>query len=161
MKLTQTPHLVAAVSCQVGENPIWHPDLRIIFFLDITAGKVYVYNPSTEECKLFSRGPVTGGMTLQADGTLLLFQDGRISVLGLDGKQREIASNLCPGNDRFNDVIADPEGRVFAGAMGGNGRLLRFETNGTATEILDGLGVPNGMGFTPDGKGMYFTDSWT
>ena len=42
---------------------------------------------------------------------------------------------------------------------GGNGKLLRFDVDGSVTEILDGLGIPNGMGFTPDLRGMYFTDS--
>ena len=96
---------------------------------------------------------------LQQDGSLLLFQDGRIAILALDGTLREVACGACPGNERFNDVIADPEGRVFAGAMGGNGRLLRFDPDGTITEMFDGLGIPNGMGFTPDLRGMYFTDS--
>lgn len=58
-----------------------------------------------------------------------------------------------------NDVIADPEGRVFAGVMGGNGRLLRFDPDGNITEMFDHLGIPNGMGFPPDLQGMYFTDS--
>jgi D-xylonolactonase len=88
-----------------------------------------------------------------------LFQDGRVSTLGLDGIQREVASGLCPENDRFNDVIADPEGRVFAGTLAGNGRMFRFDTDGSVTEIFDGLGVPNGMGFTLDCKHMYLTDS--
>jgi len=98
-------------------------------------------------------------MTLQEDGHVLLFQDGRVSELGLDGVQREVASGLCPDNDRFNDVIAAPNGRVFAGAMGGNGRLFRFDGDGGKEEVLDGLGIPNGMGFSPDLTRMYFTES--
>jgi len=96
---------------------------------------------------------------LQEDGSLLLFQDGRISILTLDGTQREVACNLCPANDRFNDVVADPEGRVFAGALGGSGRLYRIDRDGAVVELFEGFGVPNGMGFTADVKRMYFTDS--
>jgi len=98
-------------------------------------------------------------MTLQEDGNILLFQDGRISILRLDGTQHEVGTGYCPGNDRFNDVIADGEGRVFAGTVGENGQLLLFERDGSVTKLLDGLGCPNGMGFTPDNKGMYLTDS--
>jgi D-xylonolactonase len=108
---------------------------------------------------VIARTRVTGGFTLQEDGTLLLFQDGHIAILAADGGVREVAAHACVGNDRFNDVIADPEGRVFAGTMGGNGRLLRFDRDGRVTEICDGLGIANGMGFTPDLRGMYFTDS--
>jgi D-xylono/L-arabinono-1,4-lactonase len=43
--------------------------------------------------------------------------------------------------------------------MGGNGWLLRVDLDGTVTEIADGFGCPNGMGFTPDLRGLYLTDS--
>ena len=151
--------LVADVSCQIGEAPLWHPDLECLLFVDIALGTVYAYDPKTNGCRTFSQGPVTGGMVLEEARTVLLFQDGRISRLFLDGRQIELARGLCPGNDRFNDIIADPEGRVFAGTIGGDGRLLRFDPDGTITEVLDGLGVPNGMGFSPDQRHMYFTDS--
>lgn len=150
---------VAAVSCEIGENPLWHPEIEALFFVDIPAGTIYSYWPSSDVCRSFCKTRMTGGFTLQADGSLLLFQDGRIALLKMDGAVQELAAGLCPGNERFNDVIADPEGRVFAGTLGGNGKLLRFDTDGTVTEILDGLGIPNGMGFTPDLRGMYFTDS--
>lgn len=153
------PQLVADAQCEIGENPLWHPDTNELFFLDIAAGRVYAYDPANDEYRLFSEGPTTGGMVLHEDGSLVLFQDGRVSILGLDGTQREVASGLCPDNDRFNDVIADPAGRVFAGTIGGDGKLLRFDTNGSVTQLLDGIGVPNGMGFTPDLNQMYFTDS--
>ena len=151
--------LVASLACEVGENPLWHPEAETLFFLDITQGTVYGYHPATQNCSVVVRTRVTGGFTLQRDGSLLLFQDGQIAVLTPDGALREVASGQCPGNDRFNDVIADPEGRVFAGAMGGNGKLLRFDPDGSVTEMADGLSIPNGMGFTPDLRGMYFTDS--
>jgi D-xylonolactonase len=151
--------LVAPLNCKIAENPRWHPQEQALFFLDIPEGIVYIYRPLTDTCRILTRTRVSGGFTLQDDGSLLLFQDGCISVAKLDGSLSELASNACDGNERFNDVIADPEGRVFAGAMGGNGRLLRFDLDGGATELFDGLGIPNGMGFTPNLSGMYFTDS--
>jgi sugar lactone lactonase YvrE len=151
--------LVADTKCEVGESPRWHTDANLLYFADITAGTIYQYDPSRAKCQPLSRGNVTGGLTIQKDGSLLLFQDRQISVLGLDGLQHEVANGLCPENERFNEVIADPEGRVYATAMGGNGRLFCFDPDGKVTELLDGLGIPNGMGFTPDLKSMYFTDS--
>jgi sugar lactone lactonase YvrE len=154
-----TVELVASLGSEIGENPLWHQEMGKLFFVDIPAGAVYSYDPAKRDCSAFSRTRVTGGFTLQQDGSLLLFQDGQIATLALDGTLRQVASNQCPGNDRFNDVIADPEGRVYAGTMGGNGRLLRYDLDGTVTQVADGFGCPNGMGFTPDLRGMYFTDS--
>ena len=63
---------------------------------------------------------------------------------------------------RFNDVIADPAGRVFCGTMSAKdrpGRLYRLEADLTLTTVVEGVGTSNGIGFTPDGGGMYYTDS--
>ena len=65
---------------------------------------------------------------------------------------------------RFNDVIADPEGRVFCGTMPTQerpGRLYRLDTDGTLHMVIDKVGISNGMGFTADLRCMYFTDSPT
>jgi D-xylonolactonase len=41
------------------------------------------------------------------------------------------------------------------------GRLYRLETDLSYTVLLDGIGVSNGMGFTPDLSGLYYTDTAT
>jgi len=108
----QTTHdaveLVASSGCEIGENPLWHRDMVKLFFVDIPAGTVYAYDPARQDCSVFNRTRTTGGFTLQQDGSLLLFQDGRIATLALGGTLGQGASNQCPRNERFNNVIADP-----------------------------------------------------
>ena len=94
----------------VAKSPRIHSGIEEankVFFVDIPPGTVYAYNPSEMNCEVNHRTRVTGGFTLQEDGSLLLFQDGRIALLHLDGTLREIAEGKCAfaGNDRFNDVI--------------------------------------------------------
>ena len=62
---------------------------------------------------------------------------------------------------QFNDVGADPEGRVFAGTAFPDkpGKLYRFDPDGTVEMVAEGLGCSNGLGFSPDLKTMYHTDS--
>jgi D-xylono/L-arabinono-1,4-lactonase len=114
--------LVADINCEVGESPRWNADVNCLFFVDITAGTIHLYDPTQAKSRALSHGSVTGGLTLQEDGSFLLFQDGRISVLGMDYIQHEVASGLCLNDERFNEVVADSEGRVYAGVMGQNGR---------------------------------------
>src|SRR5262249_46049555 len=63
------------------------------------------------------------------------------------------------GMDRFNDVIADPEGRVFAGTIGKNPKcgLYRLDLDGTITKLFTGSGCSNGMGFSLDLKTFFWT----
>lgn len=65
--------------------------------------------------------------------------------------------------ERFNDVVANPAGRVFAGTMpdldaGVPSRLYRLRHDGTFEEIRECV-LPNGIGFTEDLSQFYFTDS--
>ena len=59
-----------------------------------------------------------GGYTFQADGSILMFlEEGRVGVLR-DGSLDIVIDGLPgEGENRFNDVIADPEGRVYCGTM--------------------------------------------
>jgi len=64
-------------------------------------------------------------------------------------------------DSRFNDVIADPRGRVFCGTMSSDakkGSLYRLELDGSLYRVLTGIGCSNGMAFTRDQTGFYFTD---
>lgn len=69
-----------------------------------------------------------------------------------------------PVATRMNDAVCDPRGRFWAGSMGyeaeeGAGSLYRTDLDGTVTRVLDGITIPNGPAFTPDGATMYLADS--
>lgn len=104
-----------------------------------------------------------GGFTIQKDGALLLFRTKGEVVLWRNGKITNVIKEIPEEREhRFNDVIADPNGRVFCGTYSEErkpGRLYRLDTDGSITKILDNVGCSNGMGFTLDRKQMYFTDS--
>ena len=160
-----TVEIVADTQDHCGEGPLWHPEESVLYWTDIPKGRVYRYDPATNGVETVYEGMQVGGMTLQDDGSLLFFGDrgsilrwakGDVTTL-LDGIETEEET-------RVNDVIADPEGRVFAGTMpapGRLGRLYRIDRDLTVTKIMSGIGCANGMGFTPDLGRMYFTDSGT
>ena len=157
------PELIADYHCVTGEGPLWHPQEKRLYWLDIPQGKMFRYDPATGEHEQCYDGEVVGGFTIQADGALLLFMARGAIKTWREGEMRTIIDAIPEEEDsRFNDVIADPEGRVFCGTMSTKdrlGRLYRLDTDGTLTRILDGVGTSNGMGFTPDCKQMYHTDS--
>ena len=164
------PELVADTRCETGEGPVWHPDEQRLYWTDVPAGRVHRFDPRTGGHATVYEGEPVGGITIQADGALLLFgARGFVAVWRDGGVERLIVEEIADERDsRFNDVIADPEGRVFAGTMPvrdgqghavRDGRLYRLDPDCHLTVLVDGLGVPNGMGFAPDLRHLYVTDT--
>lgn len=158
-----TPQIVVDHKSVVGECPLWHPFDKKLYWIDIPKGSILRYDPETGNHEEFYSGEVIGGFTIQEDGALLLFLErGAVKILK-DGETSTVIDEISEELDtRFNDVIADPKGRVFCGTMPAKdhkARLYRLDADGSITKILDGIGISNGMGFTPDRKQIYFTDS--
>ncbi|KAB2971143.1 SMP-30/gluconolactonase/LRE family protein [Streptomyces sp. SS1-1] len=89
-----------------------------------------------------------------------------ICLVRADGTLRWLArpEDGAPVPMRMNDAVADPFGRFWAGSMAydadeGAGSLYRLDRDGTVVRVLDGITVPNGPAFTPDGSLMYLADS--
>ncbi len=157
------PELIADYQCETGEGPLWHPMERRLYWADIPRGRLFRFDPATGEHEQVYEGEVVGGFTIQADGALLLFMArGAVAVLR-DGALDYVIDELPQERDgRFNDVAADPAGRVFCGTMPVGGRLgtlYRLDLDGSITPVVDGVDISNGIGFTPDERKMYYTES--
>jgi D-xylonolactonase len=159
------PELIADYACQIGENPLWHPLERRLYWTDIPAGALYRYDPAAGTHEQCYQGAPVGGFTIQADGSLLLFMARGAIARWRQGRLETIIAEIPAEVDgRFNDVIADPLGRVYCGTLSTPpgarpGRLYRLDTDGALHQVADGVGISNGMGFTPDRRGLYYTDS--
>lgn len=143
--------LIADYRCHTGENPAWHPDEKRVYWLDVHSGRMFRYDPATGKHEQFYQGEVVGGFTIQSDGALLLFMARGAIKIWRDGNLTTVLDEIPDEREtRFNDVIADPVGRVFCGTMptpDRPGRLYRLDPDGTLTRLLDEIAEPNGMGF--------------
>ncbi len=157
------PELIADYQCICGEGPLWHPDEESLYWVDNVTGRMFRHDATTGRHEQLHEGIIVGGITMQADGKLLLFGEHGKVMLWDDGEMENIIAKI-PGERgaRFNDVIADPAGRVFCGTLPNEehlGSLYRLNTDGSITHVLSDIGCSNGMGFTLDRKQMYYTDS--
>lgn len=156
--------LIADYACETGENPLWHPSEQRLYWTDIPTGRLFRYDPASNHHEQIYQGRPVGGFTFEADGGLLLFRDRGNIALWRNGEIVTIVPEIPEELDsRFNDVFADPVGRVFCGTMSSEsskGRLYRLDPDGSLTVILDSIGCSNGMGFSPDRKTFYYTDSF-
>lgn len=172
--MDQQPELLADYACVVGEGPLWHPDENRVYWIDIDGGRMFRYDCATGRHEQVYEGQPVGGFTIQEDGALLLFGTRGSIRLWRDGQVTTVVDEIPDEREsRFNDVIADPAGRVFCGTMPSPdpvatgqtlpprrlGRLYRLDPDGTLTIVLEDVGCSNGMGFTRDRRHMYYTDS--
>ena len=164
---------VADCRCEIGEVPMWHPEEKRLYWIDIPTGELFRCDPTTGTYERCFDGRIIGGYTIQADGSFLLFMEGgavrrleppREGIAGDDDLETIVDSIPGEQGSRFNDVIADPRGRVFGGTMPTDehlGALYRLDTDGTVTTVLEGVDLPNGMGFSSDRETFYLTESIT
>ena len=66
----------------------------------------------------------------------------------------------------FNDILADPQGRVYAGTvywgaqgMEKTGKLYLIDLDGSAQVVTDGIEMSNGLGLSPDNRTLYYADT--
>jgi sugar lactone lactonase YvrE len=161
--MTNIASSLGDIRCELGENPLWHSAEKCLYWTDIPAGSVYRYDPNSGVVEKVFEGGVVGGFTIQADNTLLLFMEGG-KIARLNQGKISILIEEIPDErtTRFNDVIADPAGRVFCGTMPTEerpGRLYRLDTDGKLNKLVEGIGCSNGLAFSSDCRHLYYTDS--
>jgi D-xylono/L-arabinono-1,4-lactonase len=155
---------IADYCCETGENPLWHPLEKRLYWCDIPNGRIFRYDPASGTHEKCYEGRPVGGFTFQNNGSLLLFMDRGTIANWRNGKLTEVGSEIeAERSSRFNDVIADPVGRVFCGTMSSDekkGSLYRLDLDGKLHVVLNDIGCSNGMAFTLDQRSFYYTDSF-
>lgn len=157
---------------ELVEGPRVDPEGRLFFSCSRTG--VYRRDPDGPITHLFER-PWVGGIALNQGGGLLVSGDTLALWNGSNGTLRGIFTQAegkaLPG---VNDFTVDESGNVFVGVMGFDinqfdpsqgkpppGSLYRVSPSGEAVQLWDGILVPNGIGFSPDGKLLYQSDTMT
>ena len=156
--------LLVPSRCALGEGPLWDDGKRCLYWADIEPGEIHAWSEATGQTRRIYQGVSVGGFTLEVDGALALFRINDIARLGDDGQCTSKRPFSDEGSERFNDVTADPRGRVFAGTIGRNetsGGVFRYDPDGSSRLLFRGTGVSNGMGFSPDLHTFYWTCSTT
>ncbi len=157
--------LIANEHCACGENPLWDERRGVLFWCDIPSGQIWAYDPRTASHRLAaSVGQECGAFTLEESGDLLLLLTGDAARLDPDtGRLTPLASGFLRDTERFNDCIAAPDGRVFAGTVDWSqrtrGGLFHLHQGFGSHRITGGSACSNGLGWTANGRGLYWADS--
>jgi len=136
-----------------------------LYFSDVTNGGVFRRRPDGSIDTVVPKRRGVGGIALHAEGGIVI--SGKNIAHVRDGQTRVLlALDGVPG---FNDLFTDAEGRVYTGSMRSNpfsesgprtpGECYRIDAEGRATELYGGVSLTNGIGFSPDGRTIYHSDT--
>lgn len=151
--------------CQLGEGPLWHRETGEYVFTDILAGALYACTPEGEVRELLRCPYLTGAFLFDTRGDLLILTEKGVFHCTYGGKAEDFRllwEIPMAEDERFNDAICDPQGRILAGTKTDrnvDGRLWCFEEGKPPRVLLEGLRITNGMGFSGNGEVLYHTDS--
>ncbi|MFI4973825.1 MAG: SMP-30/gluconolactonase/LRE family protein [Caulobacterales bacterium] len=150
------------------EGPLWDP-AKGLYFSDVPNGGISLLDRAGKISVAVPKRRGVGGMALHADGGLI-FGGRDISYIDLKGGESRVllSSADVPGAIGFNDLTTDRQGRVYVGSLafrvfGGEtpkpGGLHVIDLDGSVRTISDGVMLTNGLGFSPDGRRLYHSDS--
>lgn len=153
-------------TCFLGEGPVWRADTGRLVWVDILAPAIYIGDPATGEFETRPMPELVGAVVPRRRGGYVAATQAGFKAFDWASPSLSTISSPeadKPGN-RFNDGKCDRRGRFWAGSMaintvGGQGSLYRLDPDGRAHVMDSGFTVSNGLGWSPDDRRFYFTDT--
>ncbi len=154
----------------VGESPVWHAGEQALYWVDIPAGQLWRWDAASGQTRHWQAPQMLACIASAGPGQWLGGLEDGIYQLnaqadGLLGCDLLAAVQHDQPGMRFNDGRCDRQGRLWVGSMVMNmglasnaGAFYRYDSQGLQ-RVLDGFLVTNGLGFSPDGRTMYASDS--
>jgi sugar lactone lactonase YvrE len=151
-----------------GESPIWDAGEQRLYWTDGPGRKFYSYDWETQRREiLLDDFEVTGCALGRSGGFTFINSDG-VWLWNKKEQPIQLVNELEDIKLQLNDCIADPEGRLLAGSCFYDaspdyplGKLYCVQSDGSIQILDEGFHLANGLGFSPDAKTLYFTDSVT
>lgn len=153
---------------QLGERPVWDDRAGALVWVDIDGRAVHRWadGDPDRDSVLSTTSPVSLAWPTASGGLLLATADG---FAVHDGTRLGPVTRPAgmPAGYRFNDGGCDPAGRLWVATQprdgsAGDGVVHRVVAGQDGFEIstaLTGVGLGNGITWSPDGSVLYLTDT--
>lgn len=156
---------VAVVSPSLlGESPMWHPREQVLYWCDIPGKRLNRFDPKCGELSHWDFDTEPASCAPRLDGSLLLaMRDGLWRFDPRAGERTRLAAPpYDTATERFNDGKCDPQGRFWVGTIHEPrepvAALYRWAAH-ELTRQADGITTSNGLGWSPNGRTMYWSDT--
>lgn len=155
--------LVGDIRTQLGESPWW--DGQRLSWIDIRGKALHILEPATGRRVSYDVPGVPGFAIPTESGEWAVGLADGLYTFSPD-TSRWIPNWTAPhdpATHRMNDAKTDPRGRLWMGSMTYEERepvaALYRSAEGHVEEVLPGIITGNGLGWSPDEKTFYYTDS--
>ncbi len=168
--MTPRAAILRPAGARLGEGPVWDAARGVLWWVDIEGRRLHRTDPADARGDAaWSLPAAPGCLACCADGTLLVaLRDG---LARFDPDRGALSAPLPfetdrPGN-RSNDGKAGPDGAFWVGTMPEAwqappvGALWRLAPGLPPERVLDGIGCPNALCWSPDRGTLYTADSRT
>jgi sugar lactone lactonase YvrE len=166
--MTADVELVLDATADLGEGPSWDRAAGRLIWVDITAGFIHRFDPTTGRDESFDVGQPVGAAVPTDTGRLALAVRDGFAFLDLEtGRVEPIAEvEAAIPDTMMNDGKCDPAGRFWAGTKDVQGRrplgsLYRLGADLEPVRIVTGVTISNGLAWSPDRRTMDYIDSTT
>ena len=151
------------VQNRLGEGPRWNAAEGTLYWVDIEGEAVCRFDPATGQPERFPVGLPVGALAFRAAGGLILATRDGFALWDPQAVGPQFLVDPEPGkpDSRFNDGDVDRRGRFWAGTMcpDPTSALYRLDPDGSLHTMETGVTISNGLGWSPDDRTMYFTDT--
>lgn len=156
------------VDCKnvLGEGALWCPLEQRLWWIDISSPTLWCLQPESKKVERWPLPKPPGSFALRKNGGFLFAFRNGLAILKRPGAEPEWlpAEGLELGDERFNDGKTDRAGRFWTGTLDRRlgsqiGRLYRVTTDFKVAAMDRGFTISNGIGWSPDDRVMYFTDT--
>lgn len=155
--------------CAHGEGPAWSSRWAGPRVLDMLEGAVLELADDGDVTRRQVGGSVAALVRARRGGGWLVATQHGVSYADEDAIDAPLTEGPRLWTDdavRANEGSCDPAGTLYLGSMAwdaapGMGTLVELEPGGAKREVLRGLTISNGLGWTADGARAYYVDSGT
>lgn len=163
-----TASAATAAQFELAEGILWDDREDVVRWVDIWRG--FVFSGRLDKRLIVDItatriGQTAGTVALTEDGGLLIAAARGLAVISPDGTL-SFGPDLLGDREkvRLNDGSVDPQGRFVVGSLAlddGADRevLLRVSPDGTTETLRTGIGLSNGVAFSPDGTTIFHVDT--
>ena len=156
------------VKTVLGEGPLWDVEEERLYWVDSLGCNVFRATADGREVRAWDVPAPIGSMALRRKGGAVVSLQSGFHFLDFKTGDCELIVDPEPDTPktRLNDGKVDKRGRFVCGSMdtmeeGPNGALYRLDPDLKLTKLDDGIIVSNGPCWSPDGRILYFADTWT